>query len=119
MVQCPKSRLWRVRGKIVEAREGFDGKNKSFIVKLENGNESIRHKSHIKHDVGSNSRTEKVRVSFSDDVTVNKPPDDATAQNNPDDSSNSSSKPAFIMTRGRKRIESLKSSLKTSRSLSL
>ena len=103
-VQCPKSRHWRLKAEIVEAREGYDGRNKSFVVRMANGNESICHDSHIKHNIGSNDRTEGVRVQFSDDVTV---------QHSDDDSSNSTPPSAFIMTQGRARKESLKRSLKT------
>ena len=74
---------------------------------MDNGNESIRHKSHIKHDIGSNNRTEGVKVKFNDSISYS---DDDTTNSTPSD---------FVMTRGRARRESLKSSLKISRSHSL
>ena len=57
-----------MKGEIKEAREGYDGQNVSFVVKMDNGNESIRHKSHLKHDIGSNDRTEEVKVQFDDSI---------------------------------------------------
>ena len=101
-VQCPKSRRWRLKREIKKAREGYDVKNVSFVVRMDNGNKSICHKSHIKHDIGSNDRTDEVKVKFDDSISYS---DDDTSNSTPSD---------FVMTQGQARRESLKSSLKPS-----
>ena len=71
-----------------EFSKGYNGQNVSFVVKMDNGNESIRHKSHLKHDIGLNDRTEEVKVSFDDTISYSD-----------DDTSNSTSSD-YVMTWG-------------------
>ena len=51
-------------GKIIEKREPDDGQNTSFVVKMENGYEAIRHKSHIRHNVKRYSLVDETKVRF-------------------------------------------------------
>ena len=97
--QCPKSRRWELKGEIIESCQVYDEEDVSFVVKMDNGNESNRHKTHLKHDVDSNERTENVKVQFNDQVYFS---------DNSDQSETELESHDYVMTRGRAQREKLK-----------
>jgi hypothetical protein len=65
----PKTLKWDKKGVIKEQRQAPDGRAYSFIVSMDNGRDSVRHKSHIKHHESGNAERD-ARVSFADKVDV-------------------------------------------------
>ena len=68
-LKVPKSGKWDKKGVVKEQRNAPDGKAYSFIVTMENGCESIRHKYHLKHHEDGNVERD-ARMSFADQVHV-------------------------------------------------
>ena len=48
-VQCQVDKTWKKKGQIVDVGVSEDGSQQSFIIRMENGREAIRHKSHLRH----------------------------------------------------------------------
>ena len=67
-VQDTISRNWHKKGEIVEAREADDGQNTSFLVKMENGRISTRHRVHLKPNVTRNTRIDKPVIRFNEET---------------------------------------------------
>ena len=62
------SKNWHKRGKIIEACVAEEGSNNSFIIEIENGNKTLRHKSHLRHTKMDKSER---KVRFAPDVEIN------------------------------------------------
>ena len=60
-VQCQINKTWKKKGKIVDVRVSEDGSQQSFIIRMENGREAIRHKSHLRHAGAVDGPAKKVR----------------------------------------------------------
>ena len=60
-VQDHVDKNWKKKGKVVGVRDAGDGTNQSFIVRMENGHEAIRHKNHMRHAAGIDEPTKKVK----------------------------------------------------------
>ena len=60
-VQCQIDKTWKKKGKIVDVRISEDGSQQSFIIRMENGREAIRHKSHLRHAGAIDGPAKKVR----------------------------------------------------------
>ena len=60
-VQCQVNKTWKKKGKIVDVRVSEDGSQQSFIIRMENGREAIRHKSHLRHAGAVDGPAKKVR----------------------------------------------------------
>ena len=71
-VQDPVDRHWKKKGVIKEIRKSPDNQAHSFIIQLEEGGQTIRHKSHIKHDtVSEKKRSPTVRFLLPNDTKDN------------------------------------------------
>ena len=51
IIQDVSTKKWNKVGKIIEKREADDGQDISFVILMANGRETIRHRSHIRHNV--------------------------------------------------------------------
>ena len=90
-VQDVATKKWNKSGVVQEAREADDGQSVSFIIKMDNGNESIRHRTHLKHDVTREDRASPIRIRFIEedaktDGKVQDPDSDTDTDSTPDSS---------------------------------
>ena len=69
-LQNPKNRKWDIRGTIIEIRAHPNGKPSSYVVRKQNKKTTIRHSSHIRHDVTADGRSEPTKVSFQENPTA-------------------------------------------------
>ena len=51
-------------GKIIEKREADDGQNTSFVIRMENGYETKRYRSHPRHYVSKYTKMDETKVKF-------------------------------------------------------
>ena len=58
------SKCWDRVGKIIEKREADDGQSTSFVIRMENGYETIRHRSHLRHNVLKYTKMDETKVKF-------------------------------------------------------
>ena len=63
-VQDPRSKEWLIRGTIQEIRHTQDGTQSDFNIRKTNGKMTLRHISHVRHDVTLNNRAVPSKVSF-------------------------------------------------------
>ena len=68
-LQDQRSRKWNLLGSIQEEREANDGKKVSYVIALDSGGTTIRHKSHMRHFTAVSERATDVKVNFADTVT--------------------------------------------------
>ena len=61
-LQDQKTKRWDQIGKLEEERLSDDGRKVSYVVQLESGNSTIRHKSHLRHFTSVNERAAEVKV---------------------------------------------------------
>ena len=105
-VQDMRSKKWNRSGVIKEARVSDDGQEVSFIIEMENGRETIRHRSHLRHNVKSSEKVEETKVKFkvqtNDDKSDDKKDSDSSDRA---ESTSESDKPAEsgVVTRSRAR----------------
>ena len=94
-VQDVASKKWNKTGRIVETRQSDDGQNMSFVVLMDNGHETIRHRSHLKHNITRYERSTDVRVKFQeeDKSTCGKVPDADRVEN--EESTNEEAEPGL------------------------
>ena len=71
---------WDSVGVIKEERSANGKDNISFIIELENGNEALRHKAHLRHKECSDKRRQP-QICFEDNTTI--VPDDDSQDNTP------------------------------------
>ena len=55
---------WDKSGVIKEVRTADDGQEVSFVISLPNGRETIRHRSHLRHNINSHTRITETKVRF-------------------------------------------------------
>ena len=65
---------WDKSGTIKEVRTSDDGQGVSFLISLPNGRETIRHCSHLRHNINRYTRISETRVRF--DMKVDKEGED-------------------------------------------
>ena len=72
-IQDSSTKKWNKIGTIKEKREADDNQEVSFVIELQNGRETIRHRSHIRHNVTRYTQVTdtRVRFSFTGDKTKN------------------------------------------------
>ena len=63
-VQCQNTKTWTKVGKIKAARKADDEQDVSFVIQMENGRESIRHRSHLRHNVTRYTKVVDTKVRF-------------------------------------------------------
>ena len=68
-LQDQRSHKWNLIGSILEEREADDGKKVSFVISLDKGGTTIRHKSHMRHFSAVSERATEIRVKFADTIT--------------------------------------------------
>ena len=71
-VQCQIDKTWKKKGKVVDVRVSEDGSQQSFIIRMENGREAIRHKSHLRHAGAIDGPAKKVRFEEEHDQLTEK-----------------------------------------------
>ena len=49
-IQNAANKRWDKTGRIVEKRQSDDGQDVSFVISMANGRETIRHRSHLRHN---------------------------------------------------------------------
>ena len=77
-VQDQNSKTWTKVGTIKAARKSDDEQDVSFIIDLENGRETIRHRSHMRHNVTRYTKIAETKVRF-------KAPETNVDDNKPDE----------------------------------
>ena len=78
-VQDVVSKNWHKKGTIQESREADDGQETSFIIKMENGRLTTRHRCHIKPNVTRNSKVTDTKVRFSQESPQTEPQTESSA----------------------------------------
>ena len=63
-LQDVSSKKWNKVRKIKEKRVGDDGQDTTFVIVMENGRETIRHRSHIRHNVTRYTKVTDKKVTF-------------------------------------------------------
>ena len=63
-MQDAASKKWNKTGRIVEKRQSDDGQDVSFVILMANGRETIRHRSHIRHNVTRYTKVTDKKVTF-------------------------------------------------------
>ena len=58
------TKRWNKVGKITEKREADDDQNVSYVIQMENGCETICHRSHIRHNVTKYTKVTEKKVRF-------------------------------------------------------
>ena len=69
-IQNMANSRWDKSGTIKEVRTSDDGQGVSFLISLPNGRETIRHRSHLRHNLNRYTRVSEIRVRF--DMKVDK-----------------------------------------------
>ena len=69
-VQDPISKKWTIRGKIETIRSSDNGVQSSFKIRKSNGRSTLRHKSHVRHDITIDDRAEPSKISFQEKVQI-------------------------------------------------
>merc|ERR1711954_629177 len=73
-IQNMANSRWDKSGTIKEVRTSDDGQGVSFLISLPNGRETIRHRSHLRHNINRYTRISETRVRF--DMKVDKEGED-------------------------------------------
>ena len=63
-IQDLNTKTWTKVGKIKEARKADDEQDVSFVIELDNGRETIRHRSHLRHNVTRYTKVIDTKVRF-------------------------------------------------------
>ena len=69
-IQDPISKRWTIKGIIEKVRSSEEGVQTSFQIKKKNGRSTLRHHSHIRHDVTIDDRTEPQKISFKEKIEI-------------------------------------------------
>ena len=64
-MQNPRSKKWDLKGVITEIRLHPNGSPSSFVIKKKNGR-TIRHITHVRHDIAVHEKCEPAGVSLAD-----------------------------------------------------
>ena len=56
LLRCPKTKCWVQEGLVVQERNSDNGFPVSFVIELDTGHRTIRHKSHMRHCVKSDEK---------------------------------------------------------------
>ena len=72
-VQDTVSKNWHKKGEIIEAREVDDGQNTSFLVKMDNGRVTTRHRIHLKPNITRNTKINETVIRFSKEAAQTEP----------------------------------------------
>ena len=68
-LQNPISKKWDIRGIVLEIRTHPNGEPSSYVVRKQNKKTTIRHASHIRHDVTADQKSEPTKISFQEKPT--------------------------------------------------
>ena len=69
-IQDPISKRWNIKGKIESIRSSADGVQSSFQIKKSNGRSTLRHQSHVRHDITIDDRAEPSKITFKERVEI-------------------------------------------------
>ena len=64
LLRDPKTKRWVTEGLIVQERNSDNGFPVSFVIELDTGHRTIRHKSHMKHCIKSDEKISERRVCY-------------------------------------------------------
>ena len=64
LIQYAANKRWDKTGRIVEKRQSDDSQDVSFVISLANGRQTIRHRSHLRHNVTRYTRVTDRKVTF-------------------------------------------------------
>ena len=64
-IQNAANKRWDKTGRIVEKRQSDDGQDVSFVISMANGRETIRHRSHLRHNITRYTTVTDRKVTFS------------------------------------------------------
>jgi len=103
-VQDVATKKWNKSGVVQEAREADDGQSVSFIIKMDNGNESIRHRSHLKHDITREDRASPIRIRFIEEDATTSGKNSETDSDTDTDSSEKENSTVGVTTRSMARL---------------
>ena len=68
-LQNPISKKWDIRGIVLEIRTHPNGETSSYVARKQNKKTTIRHASHIRHDVTADQKSEPTKISFQEKPT--------------------------------------------------
>ena len=63
-MQDAATKRWNKTGRIVEKRQSDDGQDVSFVISMANGRETIRHRSHLRHNITRYTKVTDRKVTF-------------------------------------------------------
>ena len=69
-VQNPANKKWDIKGTVEEVRTHPNGEASSYVVRKNNGRRTIRHYSHIRHDVTADNKSEPSRITFQEEPSA-------------------------------------------------
>ena len=64
LLRDPKTKRWVTEGLIVGERNSDNGFPVSFVIELDTGHRTIRHKSHMRHCIKSDEKISERRIHF-------------------------------------------------------
>ena len=64
MLRCPKTKRWVQEGLVVQERNNDNDVAVSFVVELDSGHKTVRHKSHMRHAIKSEEKVSEKQVRF-------------------------------------------------------
>ena len=64
LLRCPKTKRWVQEGLVVQEKNSDNGVPVSFVVELDSGHRTIRHKSHMRHSIKSEEKISEKQVRF-------------------------------------------------------
>ena len=88
----PKTKRWVQEGLIVQERNNDNNVAVSFVVELDSGHKTVRHKSHLRHAIKSEEKVSEKKVRFGPLIEY------SDGSHSPDKSTH---KPDRVMTRSR------------------
>ena len=69
-IQDPHSKKLNIKGTIENIRYSDKGVQSSFQIKKRNGRATLRHKSHVRHDITVDDRVAPSKVSFQEEIQI-------------------------------------------------
>ena len=78
-MQDTVSKNWHRKGEIIEARVADDGQETSFVVKMDNGRVTTRHRIHLKPNITRNTKINETVIRFSKEAPQTEPQTESSA----------------------------------------
>ena len=63
-LRCPKTKRWVQEGLVIQERNNDNDVAVSFIVELDSGHKTVRHKSHMRHAIKQEEKVSERQVRF-------------------------------------------------------